>query len=101
MGSSMVKSALPRVLLMWVIAWQEVQVTPACAVGWRTSSKFGSSNAPLKKGTTSWQPAHQRAAFTFPSRLSDTWRVSRTLNRYGGLLNELKWCALWNHPWYA
>src|SRR5215208_2702079 len=80
------------------MAWHEVQVMPACDVGWFTSSKLGSSNAPLKNGTTSWHPAHHREAFTFPSRLSATCRVSRTLNRYGLLLNELKWWALWNQP---
>ena len=68
-------------LLTWVMAWQAVQVMPAWAVGWFTTSKFGSSNAPLKNGTTSWQPAHQREAFTLPSRFSATCRVSRTLNR--------------------
>jgi hypothetical protein len=38
--------------------------------------------------------AHQRDAFTLPSRLSATSRVSFTLKRYGLLLKELKWCAL-------
>src|SRR5215831_11987311 len=86
---------------MCVIEWHATQVIPDCEVLSCTSSNSGLSNAPLKKGTTSWQPAHHRAARTFPSRLSETWRVSRTLNRYGGLLNELKWCALWNQFSYV
>src|SRR5437773_10572721 len=57
---------------------------PAWAVGLWTSSYCGSSNWPLKKGTGSWQPAHQREA-----RVPMRRRVSRTLNRYAGLLNEL------------
>ena len=51
-GSS-VYAPLPNVPLTCVIAWQTVQVIPACAVLWLTSSKFGSSNAPLKIGTGS------------------------------------------------
>ena len=51
-----------------------------------------------KNGTGSWHPAHQRAARMLPSRLSPTWRVSRTLRRYALLLNELKWWAEWNQP---
>jgi hypothetical protein len=72
---------LPRTLLTLVIAWQVVQVTPECAVGWLTSSNFGSSNAPLKNGTGSWQPAQKREPCTLPSRASIAWRVSRTENR--------------------
>ena len=40
---------LPRVLFTCVIAWHEVQVIPACAVGWFTSSKSGSSKAPVSR----------------------------------------------------
>ena len=42
---------------------------------------------------------HHRAAFTFPSLSIDTFRVSRTLNKYGLLLKELNRSELWNHPW--
>src|SRR6185295_11449085 len=59
-----------------------------------SKSKFGSSNWPLKNGTTSWHPAHHLDDFTFPSRLSPTSRVSFTLKRYAGLLNELNLWAL-------
>ena len=57
------------------------RLMPACEVGCFCTSKFGSSNAPLKKGTGSWQPAHQREACTLPSRFSPTSRVSFTLKR--------------------
>src|SRR5262245_64625836 len=85
--------------------WQTEQVMPAWAVEWLTVSNFGSSKAPLKNGTGSWQPAHHREACTLPSRFSDTSRVSVTLARYGALLNELKRWTLSLHwactsAWY-
>ena len=86
---------LPNVPFTCVIAWHTVQVMPACAVRSFTSSNFGSSNAPLRNGTGSWHPAHHRDDFTEPSFSIPCLRVSRTLNRYAGLLNELNLCAEW------
>src|SRR6187431_2180223 len=86
------------VLLTLVIAWQTVQVMPAWAVGCCSTSNLGSSNAPLKNGTGSWQPAHQREALTVPSRFNATSRVSETLARYAALLNELKRWTLCSQP---
>ena len=49
----MVKSLLPVVLLTAVMAWQEVQVRPAIAVGSVSGSKSICSKRPLSSGTVS------------------------------------------------
>jgi len=76
-----------------VIAWQDVQVIPACAAGCSTSNS-GSSKAPEKKTTGSWQPAQKRDAWTSPERSYALSRVSWTEKLYAGLLKELKRWAL-------
>ena len=86
---------LPVAPWMCVIEWHATQVMPAWAVGWVFMSKVGSSNAPLNSGTGSWQPAHHREPFVLPSRSRETFRVSATLTKYAGLLNELNLCDEW------
>src|SRR5436309_7186870 len=102
---------------MCVMLWQVTHVRPALEMGesfdgfrpvktssisrkslWRFWSlalfllnsglRVGSSKEPLKNGTVSWQPAHQRDA-----RVPTRSRVSLTLNRYAGLAKELMRCA--------
>ena len=73
----MVKSALPRGLSIEVIAWHAVQVMLAApsgsaATSYSGSSHFGCSNAPVKNGTGSWQPAQKRATSTLLRRVSRT-----------------------------
>ena len=70
---------MPRGLFTCSMAWQAVQVSPACEVGSFSVSKSARPKAPLKSGTGSWQPAHQRLPSTLPSRASITRRVSFTL----------------------
>ena len=57
-GYSIVKPPLPIELSTWVMAWHEVQASPAWASGVSICSLIGRSNRPLKNTAWSWHPAH-------------------------------------------
>ena len=71
-----------------------------------TSSNFGSSNAPLKNGTGSWQPAHQREALHASvalqrnlARLAHAGQVGRVVERaemVGAVEPVLDNCPAWH-----
>ena len=78
---------------------------PAWADGWSTSNS-GSSKAPEKKTTGSWQPAQKRDAWTSPERSYALSRVCCTEKLYAGLLKELnRWALyaqrLWTSAWHS
>src|SRR5215468_2047340 len=87
-GYSMVKSPFPIELCTLVMAWQEVQASPARASGVSIWSLIGRSNRPLKKTAWSWQPAHH-----FEGLVPTTSCMYSIDLRYHWLLKDEKWWA--------
>src|SRR5512134_1747341 len=87
-GYSMVNPPLPMELSTWVMAWHDVQASPAWASGVSICSLMGRSKRPLKKTAWSWQPAHH-----LDGCVPTTSCMYSIDFRYHWLLKDEKWCA--------